>query len=403
MSSSSDREMIEAADLVFDLGPAAGDEGGRLVAQGSPAELALDDASLTGGYLSGRLAVPPAPEARRPSGSITVRRASGHNLKDVDVAIPLGCFVCVTGVSGSGKSTLVNNTLYPELAARYHRSTAEALPCDGVDGLAQLDKVIRIDQTPIGRTPRSNAATYTGLFTSIRELFAQLPESKVRGYAASRFSFNARGGRCEACQGDGVRRVEMHFLPDVFVTCDTCGGKRYNRETLEITYKGSSIADVLDMTVDRAALFFRDIPQARRRLQTLADVGLGYLKLGQPASAISGGEAQRVKLAAELSRVSTGKTLYILDEPTTGLHFDDVRVLLKVLDRLVDKGNTVVVIEHNLDVIRRADWIIDMGPEGGDGGGRVVAEGPPGVIAATPESHTGRFLKDPVHAKGATP
>ena len=313
-------------------------------------------------------------------------------MKNVDVDIPLGCFVCVSGVSGSGKSTLINRTLHPVLAQRYHRALAEPLPYSDIEGMAQLDKVIQIDQSPIGRTPRSNAATYTGLFTIIRDLFARLPEAKVRGYGAARFSFNARGGRCEVCRGDGVRRVEMHFLPDVFITCDACGGKRYNRETLEIKYKGSSIADVLDMTVDHATTFFRDIPQAKRRLQTLFDVGLGYLRLGQPASAVSGGEAQRVKLASELSRVSTGRTLYILDEPTTGLHFEDVRVLLKVLDRLVDKGNTVLVIEHNTDVIRRSDWIIDMGPEGGGGGGEVVAVGPPDAITAAPGSHTGRFL-----------
>jgi excinuclease ABC subunit A len=321
-------------------------------------------------------------------------RARGHNLRGLDVRFPLGVFVGVTGVSGSGKSSLVNDTLYPVLARKLHGASTEPLPCGGLEGMAQIDKVIRIDQSPIGRTPRSNPATYTDLFGNIRDLYAQLPESRVRGYGPGRFSFNVRGGRCEVCQGDGLRRIEMHFLPDVFVTCDACGGKRYNRETLDIRFKGCTIADVLDMTVAAAHAFFRDIPQAQRKLRTLSDVGLGYLRLGQPATALSGGEAQRVKLAAELSRVDTGKTLYILDEPTTGLHFEDIRVLLNVLDRLVDRGNTVVVIEHNLDVIKRADWLIDLGPEGGDGGGDLVAEGPPDRVAGNARSQTGRFLKE---------
>ncbi|MDE2701389.1 MAG: excinuclease ABC subunit UvrA, partial [Gemmatimonadota bacterium] len=312
------------------------------------------------------------------------------------VAHPPGdfVFVCVTGVSGSGKSSLINHTLYPALARQLHRASTEPLPYKSIEGIEQIDKVIRIDQSPIGRTPRSNAATYTGLFTAIRELYAQLPESRVRGYGAGRFSFNIKGGRCEACQGDGVRRIEMHFLPDVFVTCDVCGGSRYNRETLEIRYKGSSIADVLNLTVNRARSFFRNIPAAQRQLKSLADVGLGYLRLGQPATSLSGGEAQRVKLATELARTATGKTLYLLDEPTTGLHFDDIRVLIEVLDRLVDRGNTVLIIEHNLDVVKRADWVIDLGPDAGEKGGNIVATGTPETIAQNPSSHTGRFLKE---------
>ena len=389
-----DRDMIEVADHLIDLGPGAGDEGGHVVAQGTPAEVMAAPESLTGAYLSGRRDIPPPPEARLSRGHVILKGARGHNLQSIDAAIPLGVFVCVTGVSGSGKSTLVNKTFYPALAGRLHGAAAEPLAHDGIDGLSKLDKVIQIDQSPIGRTPRSNPATYTGLFSVVRELFARLPEAKVRGYTAGRFSFNVKGGRCEVCQGDGVRRVEMHFLPDVYVTCDVCGGKRYNRETLEIRYKGSSIADVLEMTVSRALGFFRNIPQALRRLRTLSDVGLGYIRLGQPATALSGGEAQRVKLAAELSRMGTGNTLYILDEPTTGLHLEDIRLLVNVLDRLVDKGNTVLVIEHNLDVIKRADWIIDLGPEGGDGGGTIVAEGPPAIVADAPASHTGRFLKE---------
>ena len=388
-----DREAMEMADYLIDLGPGAGERGGRVIARGTPRSVMADERSLTGDYLSGRKAIPPPPDARQPRGHLSIRGARGHNLQDVDADIPLGVFVCVTGVSGSGKSSLIDQTLYPALARHFHRTNAEPLSHRAIEGMGQLDKVIRIDQSPIGRTPRSNAATYTGSFTAIRDLYAQLPESRVRGYGAGRFSFNVKGGRCEACQGDGVRRIEMHFLPDVFVTCDTCAGTRYNRETLEIRYKGSSIADVLDMTVNRARSFFRNIPSAQRHLKSLADVGLGYLRLGQAATSLSGGEAQRVKLATELARSATGKTLYLLDEPTTGLHFDDIRMLIEVLDHLVDRGNTALVIEHNLDVIKRADWIIDLGPDAGENGGRIVATGTPEAITRVADSHTGRFLK----------
>lgn len=389
-----DSEAMLTADHLIDLGPGAGEHGGELIAQGTPTAVMENPDSLTGAYLSNAKTIPPPPNTRTPKGYITLAGATGHNLKSVTAEIPLGVFVCLTGVSGSGKSSLINGTLHPELAHRLHRATQQPLPFKSIDGIRQIDKVIRIDQSSIGRTPRSNAATYTNLFTAIRELYAQLPEAKVRGYGAGRFSFNVKGGRCEVCQGDGLRRIEMHFLPDVFVTCDACGGSRYNRETLEVRYKGASIADVLNMTVEQARIFFRDIPQAQRHLKSLADVGLGYIRLGQPATALSGGEAQRVKLASELSKTATGNTLYLLDEPTTGLHFEDIRVLIDVLDRLVDLGNTVLVIEHNLDVIKRADWIIDMGPEGGDGGGEIVATGPPEQIAQTAHSHTGQFLKE---------
>lgn len=388
-----DREAMEMADYLIDLGPGAGERGGRVIARGTPRSVMADERSLTGDYLSGRKTISPPPDARQPRGHLSIRGARGHNLQDVDADIPLGVFVCVTGVSGSGKSSLIDQTLYPALARHFHRTNAEPLSHRAIEGMGQLDKVIRIDQSPIGRTPRSNAATYTGSFTAIRDLYAQLPESRVRGYGAGRFSFNVKGGRCEACQGDGVRRIEMHFLPDVFVTCDTCAGTRYNRETLEIRYKGSSIADVLDMTVNRARSFFCNIPSAQRHLKSLADVGLGYLRLGQAATSLSGGEAQRVKLATELARSATGKTLYLLDEPTTGLHFDDIRMLIEVLDRLVDRGNTALVIEHNLDVIKRADWIIDLGPDAGENGGRIVATGTPEAITRVADSHTGRFLK----------
>ncbi len=388
-----DREAMEMADYLIDLGPGAGERGGYVISQGAPKTVMADENSLTGNYLSGRKVIPPPPDARRPRGHLAIRGASGHNLQNVDVDIPLGVFSCVTGVSGSGKSSLVNHTLYPALARHHHQTRAEPLPHTAVKGVEQIDKVIRIDQSPIGRTPRSNAATYTGLFTAIRELYAQLPESRVRGYGAGRFSFNVKGGRCEACQGDGVRRIEMHFLPDVFVTCDVCGGSRYNRETLEVRYKGSSIADVLNATVNQARSFFRNIPSAQRQLKSLADVGLGYLRLGQSGISLSGGEAQRVKLATELARSATGKTLYLLDEPTTGLHFDDIRVLIDVLDRLVDRGNTVLVIEHNLDVVKRADWIIDLGPGAGQNGGNIVATGTPEAVSRVASSHTGRFLK----------
>ncbi|MBT4136606.1 MAG: excinuclease ABC subunit UvrA, partial [Candidatus Latescibacteria bacterium] len=389
-----DSEAMHTADHLIDLGPGAGEHGGELIAQGTPADVIANPASLTGAYLSHAKSIPAPPSARETKGRICIIGANGHNLKSVTAEIPLGIFVCITGVSGSGKSSLINSTLYPELAHRIHRATQTPLPFECIEGDHQIDKVIRVDQAPIGRTPRSNAATYTNLFTAVRELYAQLPEAKVRGYGAGRFSFNVKGGRCEICQGEGLRKIEMHFLPDVFVTCDACGGARYNRETLEVRYKGSSIADVLSMTVDHALTFFRDIPPAQRQLRSLADVGLGYLRLGQPATSLSGGEAQRVKLAAELARTATGKTLYLLDEPTTGLHFEDIRVLIEVLDRLVDRGNTVLVIEHNLDVIKRADWIIDMGPEGGAGGGEIVATGTPEQIANTPNSYTGHFLKE---------
>jgi len=388
-----DEETIRAADWIIDIGPGAGEQGGRLVAAGRLADVMAEPLSLTGQYFSGRRSIPVPPARRRPDGRVlTVRGARKHNLKDITVEFPLGLFVCVTGVSGSGKSTLVNDILYRHLAHQLNGARERADGFAAIDGLAHLEKVIDVDQQPIGRTPRSNPATYTGVFTFIRDLFAQLPEAKVRGYQPGRFSFNVRGGRCEACQGDGIIRIEMHFLPDVFVPCEVCGGARYNRETLEVKYKGLSIADVLNLTVDRAAEFFRNLPRIHNKLKTLQDVGLGYVRLGQPATELSGGEAQRVKLATELSRRSNGRTLYILDEPTTGLHMADVDRLLRVLHRLVAAGDTVVVIEHNLDVIKTADYIIDLGPEGGDAGGRVVASGTPEEVAACPGSYTGQFL-----------
>ncbi len=459
-----DREMIESADYVIDLGPGAGEHGGELVGAAPPqlflerrAELsakgkksagsgsgngsrtadakamakatvkAADKAtangkgskkngkaepvpagftdhvdttrSLTFQYLTGERTITIPEERRAGNGlSITLRGARGHNLKGVDLSLPLGTFVCVTGLSGSGKSSLINQTLFPILSRHFYRSHTPPLPYAAIEGLEHIDKVIDIDQSPIGRTPRSNPATYTGLFTYIRDLFTQLPESKIRGYTAGRFSFNVSGGRCEECQGDGLKKIEMNFLPDVYVTCEVCGGKRYNRETLEVRYKGKSIADVLDMTVAESLEFFEDIPRIKRKLQTLFDVGLGYIRLGQQATTISGGEAQRVKLATELSKVGTGRTLYLLDEPTTGLHFEDVRLLLKVLQSLVDKGNTVMVIEHNLDVVKSADWIIDLGPEGGRFGGEVVAEGTPEDVMTNERSYTGRYLKMEVEA-----
>jgi len=388
-----DEETIMAADHVVDLGPGAGELGGEVVAEGTPAQVASHPRSLTGAFLSGRETIP-IPNARR-SGSgkaITVHGAIEHNLKDVTVAFPLGKLTCVTGVSGSGKSTLVNEILHKALARKLH--DAQELPGahKKITGIEQIDKVIDIDQSPIGRTPRSNPATYVGLFTPIRDMFALVPESRARGYQPGRFSFNVRGGRCEACEGDGVIKIEMHFLPDVYVTCDTCLARRYNRETLEILYKGKSIADVLEMTVHQALEFYAAVPAIREKLQTLQDVGLGYIRLGQAATTLSGGEAQRIKLSKELSRRATGRTLYLLDEPTTGLHFDDVRKLLGVLQRLVDGGNTVVVIEHNLDVIKSSDWVIDLGPEGGDQGGRVVGTGTPEEIARISESATGEYL-----------
>ncbi len=397
-----DEDMIRAADHCIDMGPGAGVHGGQVVAQGTPAEVAADRASLTGRYLAGvqRIAVPRRRHRLADSVDprlLTIRNARGNNLRGVTVELPVGLITCVTGVSGSGKSTLINDTLYAAVAKRLYQSHAEAAPHDEIDGLDAFDKVINVDQSPIGRTPRSNPATYTGLFTPIRELFAEVPMARERGYGAGRFSFNvsaaAGGGRCEACQGDGVLKVEMHFLPDVYVPCDTCRGLRYNRETLEVLYKGKCISDVLALTVEDAHAFFAAVPALARKLQTLLDVGLGYITLGQSATTLSGGEAQRVKLALELSKRDTGRTLYILDEPTTGLHFADIELLLRVLHQLRDAGNTIVIIEHNLDVIKTADWIIDLGPEGGAGGGRVLASGTPEEVAACAASFTGRFLQ----------
>ena len=390
-----DEETIRAADNVVDLGPRAGRHGGEVIASGPLAEVLRHPDSLTARYLQGelRIAVPPRRRAAREDRSLKVVGARHHNLKNVTVEFPLGSFVAVTGVSGSGKSTLVTDILYQALARHFYRAKVVPGAHDGIEGLEHIDKVIDIDQSPIGRTPRSNPATYTGLFTPIRELFTFLPESKLRGYGPGRFSFNVKGGRCEACQGDGLVKVEMHFLPDVYVPCEVCKGRRYNRETLEVRYKGKSIADVLDLTVADALDFFEHQPRIRSKLELLNDVGLGYIHLGQSATTLSGGEAQRVKLATELAKRDTGRTLYILDEPTTGLHFEDVRLLLDVLHRLVDKGNTVVVIEHNLDVVKTADWVIDLGPEGGDAGGRVVAAGSPEAVARTKGSHTGQFLR----------
>ena len=424
--------MIRAADHVIDLGPGAGIHGGRVMAQGSYEEVKATPASLTGQYLSGAKSIPvpvhrtawlpvlaptladarpasrfpPSPAALRraereaahqatlgPLQEIRVLGATGNNLQDISVAFPVGLFTCVTGVSGSGKSTLVNDTLYAAVARTLYRAHEEPAPHEAIEGIEHFDKVINVDQSPIGRTPRSNPATYTGLFTPIRELMAEVPMAKERGYGPGRFSFNVAGGRCEACEGDGVVKVEMHFLPDVYVPCDVCHGQRYNRETLEVQWKGRNIAQILDMTVEDAHLFLKPVPTIARKLQTLLDVGLSYVKLGQAATTLSGGEAQRVKLALELSKRDTGRTLYILDEPTTGLHFADINLLLKVLHQLRDAGNTIVVIEHNLDVIKTADWIIDMGPEGGAGGGRVVGVGTPEQIAGNPASHTGRYLK----------
>ncbi len=389
-----DRETIESADYVIDLGPGAGIHGGAIVAAGTPAAIMRSPKSITGKYLSGKLSIPVPDKRRKFNGNqITIRGASGNNLKKIKVDFPLGVFICVTGVSGSGKSTLINETLFRIMAKHFYYSKTPALPYEMVSGLDKIDKVIDIDQSPIGRTPRSNPATYTGLFTPIRDLYAQIQESKVRGYGPGRFSFNVKGGRCEACEGDGIIKIEMHFLPDVYVPCEVCKGARYNRDTLEIKYKGKSIADVLDMTVDEALEFFTHVPIIKRKLETLAGVGLGYIRLGQQATTLSGGEAQRIKLSTELSKVATGNTFYILDEPTTGLHFDDIKQLLQVLNTLVDRGNTVLVIEHNMDVIKTADWIIDLGPEGGDEGGRVIATGTPEQIAKVPESFTGQYLK----------
>ncbi|MBX3677104.1 MAG: excinuclease ABC subunit UvrA [Rhodocyclaceae bacterium] len=390
-----DEEAIHAADHVVDMGPGAGEHGGRIVAEGTPQQIAAHPDSLTGAYLSGRRAIPLPKKRQAPSATRQLRilGAHGNNLKQVSLDLPVGLLTCVTGVSGSGKSTLINDTLYAAAARHLYGSSAEPAPFDAIEGLEFFDKVISVDQSPIGRTPRSNPATYTGLLTPIRELFAGVPESRNRGYGPGRFSFNVKGGRCEACQGDGLIKVEMHFLPDIFVPCDVCHGKRYNRETLEIRYKGKTIHDVLRMTVEQAHEFFDAVPVVARKLDTLLDVGLGYIELGQSAVTLSGGEAQRVKLALELSKRDTGRTLYILDEPTTGLHFQDIEMLLKVLTRLRDHGNTIIVIEHNLDVIKTADWIVDLGPEGGEGGGRIVAEGAPEAVARQAGSHTGRYLK----------
>ena len=392
-----DEDAIRMADYVVDIGPGAGVHGGEIVAQGTPEEVMANPASLTGQYLSGKVQItyPAERTAVDPEKMLRLSGARGNNLKNVTLELPLGLLTCITGVSGSGKSTLINNTLYPLAATELNKATTlEAAPYDSLEGLELLDKVVDIDQSPIGRTPRSNPATYTGIFTPIRELFAGVAESRARGYSPGRFSFNVKGGRCEACQGDGVIKVEMHFLADIYVACDTCKGKRYNRETLDIRYKGKTIHEVLDMTIEEAREFFDPIPALARRLQTLMDVGLSYIRLGQSATTLSGGEAQRVKLSRELSKRDTGQTLYILDEPTTGLHFADIQQLLDVLHRLRDRGNTVVVIEHNLDVIKTADWIIDLGPEGGSGGGEIIATGTPEQIAALDNSHTGRFLKD---------
>jgi excinuclease ABC subunit A len=389
-----DEDAIRAADYLVDIGPAAGAGGGRIIAHGTPEEVAANPDSITGAYMSGRRSIP-VPEARRqpdPKRMLKVVGATGNNLKSVTASLPLGTFTCVTGVSGGGKSTLVIETLYKATARRLMGAGTVPAPHERLEGLEHLDKIIDIDQSPIGRTPRSNPATYTGLFAPIRDWFAELPDSRARGYKAGRFSFNVKGGRCEACQGDGLIKIEMHFLPDVYVTCDTCKGKRYNRETLEVKFRGKSISDVLEMTVDEGLEFFSAVPSIRDKLRVLTEVGLGYIHLGQQATTLSGGEAQRIKLSKELARRATGRTLYILDEPTTGLHFEDVRKLLEVLHALVKQGNTVVVIEHNLEVIKTADWLLDMGPEGGDGGGRIVAEGTPEEVAASPESHTGRFL-----------
>ncbi len=388
-----DEDTIRVADHIVDIGPGAGEHGGRIVSSGSLDDLLACSDSITGEYLSGKRSIPVPAMRREPKEEwLVIRGAREHNLKDVDVEVPLGCFVAITGVSGSGKSTLVNDILFRVLMQRVYRSKTVPGRHKAVDGVEHLDKVINIDQSPIGRTPRSNPATYTGVFDAVRKLFSQTPEAKVRGYLPGRFSFNVRGGRCEACSGDGTIKIEMHFLPDVYVPCEVCGGARYNRDTLDVTFKGRNVADVLDMPCEEALEFFANQPAIARHMQTLVDVGLGYVRLGQPAPTLSGGEAQRVKLASELSKRSTGHTMYILDEPTTGLHFDDIRKLLGVLSRLVDQGNSVLVIEHNLDVVKTADWIIDLGPEGGEGGGAVVVEGTPEKVAKTPESHTGRFL-----------
>ena len=388
-----DEDTMRAADYIVDIGPRAGEHGGEVVAVGKAGDIMACEKSITGAYLSGRIKIPVPSSRRKPNGFLTVRGAAENNLKDIDVEIPLGVFTCVTGVSGSGKSSLVNEILYKALAKKLNRARTIPGKHKTIEGVEKLDKVIAIDQSPIGRTPRSNPATYTGVFDMIRDLFASTADAKARGYQKGRFSFNVKGGRCEACGGDGILKIEMHFLPDVYVPCEVCGGKRYNRETLEVKYKGKSIYDVLDMTVEEALRFFENVPSIRRKIETLNDVGLSYIKLGQPSTTLSGGEAQRIKLATELSRRDTGKTIYILDEPTTGLHFADVHKLVEILQRLCENGNTVIVIEHNLDVIKTADYLIDMGPEGGDGGGTVIARGTPEEVAENPISYTGQYVK----------
>ena len=400
-----DEDAIRTADYVVDMGPGAGEHGGEVVAEGTPKDILASKTSLTGQYLAGkkRIAVPKKRQAPDPERQLVLSGATGNNLKAVTLKLPLGLFVGITGVSGSGKSTLINDTLYAAVSNLLYGSALEPAPFESIDGVEFFDKVINVDQSPIGRTPRSNPATYTGLFTPIRELFAGVPQARERGYGPGRFSFNVKGGRCEACQGDGMIKVEMHFLPDIYVPCDVCHGQRYNRETLEVQYKGKSIREVLEMTVEEAYEFFKPVPTVARKLKTLIDVGLTYIRLGQSATTLSGGEAQRVKLALELSKRDTGRTLYILDEPTTGLHFHDISLLLDVLHRLVGHGNTVVVIEHNLDVLKTADWIVDLGPEGGDGGGRIIAEGTPEQVAKNTDSHTGRYLKSVLKPQGTRP
>ncbi len=389
-----DAETMLAADHIIDMGPGAGEAGGHVVFSGEPKDMLADENSLTGQYLSGKKSIEIPAGRRKPRrGSLVIRKASANNLKSIDAEFPLGRFICVTGVSGSGKSTLVIETLHKALAQHLHRHRVPSGAHAGIEGLTHVDKVIHIDQDPIGRTPRSNPATYTGLFTPIRELFARTADARAKGYKPGRFSFNVKGGRCEACAGDGIIKIEMHFLPDVYVACDVCHARRYNRETLEVRYKGKNIAQVLDMTVDQALSFYERVGAIREKLATLSDVGLGYIRLGQSATTLSGGEAQRIKLARELSKRGTGRTVYILDEPTTGLHFADVERLLSVINRLVDMGNTVVIIEHNLDVVKSADWLIDLGPEGGDAGGEIVAVGTPEEVAKSPASHTGKYLK----------
>ena len=388
-----DEDTMRESDFIVDIGPGAGEHGGEVVATGNAEEIMQNENSVTGAYLSGRIRIPVPEVRRKPTGWLKVLGAQENNLKNIDVKFPLGVMTCVTGVSGSGKSSLVNQILYKRLARDLNRARTIPGRHKGIEGLEQLDKVINIDQSPIGRTPRSNPATYTGVFDLIRDLFAATPDAKARGYKKGRFSFNVKGGRCEACSGDGIIKIEMHFLPDAYVPCEVCKGRRYNRETLEVKYKGKNIYDVLDMTVEEAMHFFENVPSIRRKMETLYDVGLSYIRLGQPSTTLSGGEAQRIKLATELSKRSTGKTIYILDEPTTGLHFADVHKLTEILHRLTEDGNTVIVIEHNLDVIKTADYIIDIGPEGGDKGGTVIAEGTPEEVAESPVSYTGKYIK----------